>query len=174
MGGFFRGTPWLAEGSTKTRHAFAFTWGEVVSTPKVQTNLKKPCTVVTVKYKQKTFIVCKHWGDDEVADAMRNLRLHDMVIIFGRYENTQYVNKQGAEKEVFYLRAEFVLSQDIATFAMELMRSPSLAQLLKMDERYADKIESADEDDMDGLIEAGPNDFEEEIYDDDEFGDIGF
>lgn len=174
MGGFFRGTPWLAEGSERTRHAFAFTWGEVVSTPKVQTHTKKPCTTVTIKYKQKTFIVCKHWGEDDVSRAMQSLRLHDIVIIFGRYENTQYVNKQGAQKEVFYLRAEFVLAQDIATFAMELMRSPSLAQLLKMDERYADQMETAEEDAMDGLVEANPNDFEEEIYDDDEFGDIGF
>lgn len=174
MGGFFRGAPWLAEGSSKTRHAFAFVWGEVVSTPKLQTDLRRPCTTVTVKYKQKTFIVCKHWGDDDVSYAMQNLRIHDTVVIFGRYENSQYVNKRGVEKEVFHLRVEFLMAQDIATFALELMRSPSMAQLLKMDERYADKIESVDEEDMDGFEPSGPNDFEEEIYDDDEFGDIGF
>lgn len=171
MGGFFRGQPWADDETGKTRHAFAFVWGEVAKEPKRTRDSQKWCTEVLVKYKGGAFIICKRWGDDDVTYAMRRLRPHDTVVIFGRYDNYSYINKSGAQKEKFYLRADFVLSQDVAAYVLELMRSPSMAQVLKMDEKYADKLESFeakdDEDELDGEYQGFS---EEGLYDD----DIGF
>ena len=173
MGGFFRGAPWSDDTTGKTRRAFAFVWGEVAKDPRVHTDSKKPCTEVLVKYKSQTFIICKRWGNDAVTDAMRRLRKNDTVVIFGRYDNTQYLNKDKAQKEKFHLRAEFVLAQDVATYVLELMRSPSMAQLLKMDGKYADKLESVEQNDEDDF-ENYQGEIQEEIFDGDEFDDLGF
>ena len=166
MGGFFRGAPWAAENSDKVRYAYAFVWGVVSSAPKINTKTRKPCTQVVIRYKSGSRLVCRHWGNDSVTFAMQQLEKGEPVVVFGIYENVDYVNKNGVQKKSYYLHADFVASQRTLSFVSELMRSPSMEQLLKMDSRFSDKLESVEDDEDDEDFD----DYEQgEIYD-----DIGF
>lgn len=181
MGGFLKGIPWKDDPQDKTTHSHALLWGEVIREPKVNLKLKRRYVEVLVKYQSKTFLICKRWSAvksdfgkesvDPINKAIENLRKHDTVLIMGRYDVSEYVNRDGVQKKAYNMRVEFVVPMDVVALLSELLWSPSLQQLLQLDEKYADKMEvvrDIDEpDDYEDYEDGGLEDYGE-------YSDIGF
>ena len=142
-GGWFRGKPWVDEGSTNgDRFCFMVCWGEVITPKRAAetvtvtsfqnrygyTNYKVECVIAMMG---KNYEKLVSWGENDTTNTMSKLQEGDRVACFGKEKTYHYKTKDGTEKEARELSVFWIVAQAHAASIEEVVSNPDIIHFLE-------------------------------------------